>query len=94
MVASNNAAVTSVKDTPGAISYAGLGYLSSSVKPVQVNGVDPTMTNVLSGKYPVARKLNMYTNGSPKGITKAFMDFVLSAEGQKIVEKQGFIKVQ
>jgi len=94
MVASNNAAVTSVKDTPGAISYAGLGYLSSSVKPVQVNGVDPTMTNVLSGKYPVARKLNMYTNGSPKGITKAFMDFVLSAEGQRIVEKQGFIKVQ
>ncbi|MBI9030703.1 PstS family phosphate ABC transporter substrate-binding protein [bacterium] len=94
MVASNNAAVTSVKDTPGAISYAGLGYLSSSVKPVQVNGVDPTMANVLSGKYAVARKLNMYTNGAPQGITKTFIDFILSDEGQKIVEKQGFIKVK
>ncbi len=93
MVASNNAAVTSVKDTPGAIAYAGLGYLSSSVKPIQVNGIDPTFKNILSGAYPVARKLNMYTNGAPKGITKAFMDFVLSPEGQKIVEKQGFIKV-
>jgi phosphate transport system substrate-binding protein len=94
MVASNNAAVTSVKDTPGAIAYAGLGYLSSSVKPVQVNGVDPTFENVLSGAYPVARKLNMYTNGAPQGITKKFIDFVLSAEGQQVVEKQGFIKVQ
>lgn len=93
MVASNNAAVTSVKDTPGAIAYAGLGYLSSAVKPLQINGVDPTFKNILSGVYPIARKLNMYTNGAPKGITKAFMDFVLSPEGQNIVEKQGFIKI-
>ncbi len=94
MVASNNAAVTSVKDTPGAIAYAGLGYLSSSVKPLQVNGVDPTFENVLSGAYPVSRNLNMYTNGAPKGITKTFMDFILSSEGQNIVEKQGFIKIK
>ncbi len=94
MVASNNAAVTSVKDTPGAIAYAGLGYLSSSVKPLQVNGVDPTFENVLSGAYPVSRNLNMYTNGAPKGITKTFMDFILSSEGQDIVEKQGFIKIK
>lgn len=94
MVASNNAAVTSVKDTPGAIAYAGLGYLSSSVKPLQVNGVDPTFENVLSGAYPVSRNLNMYTNGTPKGITKTFMDFILSSEGQDIVEKQGFIKIK
>ncbi len=93
MVASNNAAVTSVKDTPGAIAYAGLGYLSSAVHPIQVNGVDPTFKNILSGAYPVARKLNMYTNGAPKGITKSFIDFILSPEGQNIVEKQGFIKV-
>ena len=94
MVASNNAAVTSVKDTPGAIAYAGLGYLSSSVKPIQVNGVDPTFKNILAGNYPIARKLNMYTNGAPKGLTKAFMDFILSSEGQNIVEKQGFIKIK
>lgn len=93
MVASNNAAVTSVKDTPGAISYAGIGYLSSAVKPIQVNGVDPTPDNIISGKYPVARKLNMYTNGAPTGITKDFMDFILSPAGQKIVEKQGFITI-
>ena len=93
MVASNNAAVTSVKDTPGAIAYAGLGYLSSSIKPVQVNGIDPTFKNILSGAYPIARKLNMYTNGAPKGLAKAFMNFVLSPEGQNIVEKQGFIKI-
>ncbi len=93
MVASNNAAVTSVKDTPGAIAYAGLGYLSSSVKPIRIESVFPSLKNIISGSYPIARKLNMYTNGVPKGITKKFIDFVLSPEGQKIVEKQGFIKV-
>lgn len=93
MVASNNAAVTSVKTTPGAIAYSGLGYLTSSIKPIQINGVDPTIKNILTGEYPVSRKLNMYTNGKPQGITKSFMDFILSPQGQKIVENQGFIKV-
>ncbi|OQY36900.1 MAG: phosphate ABC transporter substrate-binding protein [Candidatus Cloacimonetes bacterium 4572_65] len=93
MVASNNAAVTAVKDSPGAISYAGLGYLNSNVKTVTVDNIKATVPNIVAGTYPISRKLNMYTNGEPTGLTKAFMEFILSAEGQQLVEKQGFIKI-
>ena len=44
--------------------------------------------------YPYARPLFMYTNGKPKGEAKKFIDFVVSAEGQKIVEEQGFVPLK
>jgi len=52
------------------------------------------MENVLSGKYPISRLLYFYTNGEPKGVVKDFIDFTLSAEGQKIVEAVGFVPVK
>ncbi len=89
--ASNQAVVTTVAKTRGAIGYAGLGYLSEEVKALTVNGVECSKDTVLSGNYPLARPLFMYTNGKPSGDVKSFMDFVLSAEGQIIVEEQGFV---
>ncbi len=91
MLASNNAVATTVADTPGAIGYAGLGYLTDRISAVKVNGVMPTEGTIKGGTYPIARKLYMYTNGNPKGWTKKFIDYILSAEGQRIVEEQGFI---
>lgn len=89
--ASNQAIASTVGNTPGAIGYIGHGYLSKKVKDVNVDSVACTRENILSGKYPLSRPLFMYTNGKPAGEVKAFIDFVLGKEGQKIVEEEGFV---
>ena len=93
MLASNNAVVSTIEGTPGAIGYAGLGYITNSVNVVKVNEVMPTKTTIQNKSYPIARTLHMYTNGKPKGVVKKYIDFILSPEGQKLVEEQGFISV-
>ena len=92
--ASNQAVATTVAMTPGAIGYIGLGYLSPSVKAVTVNGVEATKANVVNGSYPLARNLYMYTNGKPQGAVKDFIDFIMSPEGQKLVDIAGFVAVR
>ena len=91
MQASNQAVATTIAETPGAIGYIGLGYLSSSVKALDIDGVMPSKETVLSGRYPIGRPLFMYTDGNPKGMVKDFIDFILSKEGQKMVEQEGFV---
>jgi len=92
--ASNKAVVSAVASAPGAIGYIGIAYVDSSIKTVPVDGVICSNATVLRGEYPLSRPLFMYTNGTPKGITKAFIDFVLSAEGQKIVEQTGYVALK
>jgi len=92
--ASNAAVLSVVKRTEGAIGYVGLGYLSSEVKALKIEGVFPSEDTVLKGTYPISRPLFMYTNGKPKGLVKDFIDFVLSKEGQKIVKEQGFVPLK
>jgi|LQYC01.1.fsa_nt_gi phosphate binding protein len=91
MQASNQAVASTVAKTPGAIGYVGLGYISSQVKALTLNGVMPSKETVLSNKYSLARPLFMYTNGAPQGVVKDFLDFVLSEEGQKLVGEAGFV---
>ncbi|MEA3305395.1 MAG: phosphate ABC transporter substrate-binding protein [Candidatus Omnitrophota bacterium] len=91
MQASNQAVATIVTKTPGAIGYIGLGFISSKVKGLILDGVEPSKETVLSGEYPVSRPLFMYTNGKPKGVIKKFIDFILSREGQKLVEEVGYV---
>ena len=93
MLASNNAVVTTISTTPGAIGYAGLGYITEKVKAVPVDGVKATEKTIQTKEYPISRTLQMYTKGIPTGIVKQYIDFVLSPEGQKIVEQQGFIRI-
>jgi len=92
--ASNAAVASTIKRTKGAIGYVGLGYLSSEVKALTIDGVVPSVETVLKGTYPISRPLFMYTNGKPKGLAKDFIDFVLSEEGQRIVKKQGFVSLK
>lgn len=91
MEASNQAVASIVAKTPGAIGYVGLGFLNNNVKAVTVDGVEATKETVLLGKYPISRPLFMYTNGRPQGAVKKFIDFVLSEEGQKIADEQGYV---
>ncbi len=89
--ASNQTVATVISTTKGAIGYVGLGYISNTVKALQVNGVIPEQETVVSGKYPISRPLYMYTDGAPQGVAKDFLEFICSEEGQKIVEEQGFV---
>lgn len=93
MLASNNAVVTTVASTPGAIGYAGLGYVNKDVKVIQVAGVTPTEATIKNASYPLSRKLYMFTSGKAKGEIGKFIAFIQSAEGQEIVKKQGFISL-
>ncbi|HPJ95609.1 MAG TPA: PstS family phosphate ABC transporter substrate-binding protein [Deltaproteobacteria bacterium] len=89
--ASNQAVVMTVASSPNAIGYAGLGYLTDKVKPLRVDEVECTRETILSGAYPLSRPLFMYTKGEPEGGTKLFIDFILSEEGQKLVDEEGFV---
>lgn len=91
MMASNGAIVTAVANNRYALGYLGIGYINKSVKPIQVNSVSGSAQSVLSGKYPLARELYMYTNGEPKGEVAKFIAFMKSPAGQNIVAKTGFV---
>ncbi|HDR90883.1 MAG TPA: phosphate ABC transporter substrate-binding protein [candidate division Zixibacteria bacterium] len=93
-LASNQAVVTTVGNTPDAIGYVGLGYLNSKIKAVSVDGVDASVKTAQSGEYALVRKLNMYSKGAPTGSAKAYLDFVLSSTGQEIVSELGFVPVK
>jgi phosphate transport system substrate-binding protein len=94
---SNGDMVTKVGATPDAIGYCGFGYIdkarNAGAKEISVEGIDPTVDNVLSGKYPISRKLNIVHKGALKdgSLEKAFVDFLLSPDGQAIVEEEGYI---
>ena len=89
--ASNGAVVQAVSTNRYAIGYIGLGYLNTSVKGLTVNGITASAKTALSKEYPVARPLYMYTNGQPAGEVANFLKFVLSAAGQKLIAKEGFV---
>ena len=62
----------------------------SGVKAVAVNGVKPSIATVRNHSYPISRSTFYYTNGTPTGEAKSFLDFTLSPAGQKIVQEVGF----
>ncbi len=90
--ASNGAIRTTVSTTPYSIAYLSFGYLDDTVKSISIDGVAPTEPNAADGSYPIVRPLNMLTNGEPAGMVKAFLDFILSEAGQKLVVEDGYIR--
>lgn len=91
MLASNGAIVTAIAKNRYAIGYLGIGYINKSVKSLQVNSVTASVQTALSKEYPLSRELYMYTDGDAKGDVAKYLGFVKSAEGQKIVVKEGFV---
>ena len=79
---------------PYGIGYISVGYLDDTVAPVCFNGVSPTLDTVRKGDYKIARGLYMNTKGEPTALTRLFIDYILSEEGQKIVAENGFIAVK
>lgn len=95
---SNGAVKQTITQTPGAIGYVGLGFIDSTVKAVRIDtsgdAVEPTVENVLSGKYPLSRSLYLLTSGQPTGLARDYIDFILSSEGQRLVTEEGFVPLK
>lgn len=82
-----------VASKENAIGYVSLGYIDETIKTVQVEGADPTAENITAGTYPVARPFVLVTKGEISETDQAFLDFVMSSEGQAEAEKDGYIRV-
>jgi phosphate transport system substrate-binding protein len=84
-----------VAKNPSGIGYVGLAYIKDpGIKVVAIEGLMPSKADIVSGKYPYSRPTFYYTNGQPAGEAAKFIAFTLSAEGQKIAEKVGFVSVR
>lgn len=83
--------ITSVSGNPAAIGYVSLGSLNETVKALSIDGVEASVENIKSGDYKVSRPFNIATKGELSEAAQAFYDFILSAEGQAVVEENGYI---
>jgi phosphate transport system substrate-binding protein len=82
-----------VAKNPNGIGYVGIAFAKvPGVKALSIDGRPPTSSAVKGNNYAYGRQCYYYTNGKPSDKAKAFIDFTLSAEGQKIVEQVGFIR--
>lgn len=90
--ASSGAIVTAVTENKNAIGYIGVGYINEKIKALPVDGVVGNKETTLNGKFPISRALFMFTNGWPKGDALNFLTYMLHPnQGQKLVEKSGFV---
>ena len=89
---STSVMITTVQGNKAAIGYISLGSLDKSkVKALKVDGAEAAADNVKSGEYKVARPFNIATKGDATGVASDFIKFILSADGQAVVEKNGYI---
>ena len=92
--------VENVSKTPTGLGYSGMGYKTPNVNWLKVSNkkgesvVEPGADVARNGKYPIARKLYLYTAGDPTGELKDYINWILSPAGQKIVEKEGFVPLK
>lgn len=93
VVVSNGAMKTAVFNDPYGIGYVSVGHIDSSITPVSLDGVIPTLDTVRDGVYTISRGLYSNTKGEPSGLTKKFIDYLFSPEGKKIISDSGFIPV-
>ena len=82
-----------MKGDPGAIGYISLGSLDDSVKSLKIDGVEATADNVKDGSYKIARPFNIVTTDELTPAAQDFITFIMSKEGQTIVEDNGYIAV-
>ena len=99
LLPSSEGIIQEVGLNPNAIGYDGLGYITEHVKVLGLASgygaeyIYPSVETVNSGEYAIARNLYMYTNGEPTGILAEYLEWILSAEAQQIVQNLGFVPV-
>ena len=88
---STSVVTQSVAGNPAAIGYISLGSLDDTVKAVKVDGVEATVDNVKSGDYKLQRPFNIVTNGEVSELAQDFINYIMSSDGQAIIEEEGYI---
>lgn len=90
---STSVMMTSVAGNDNAIGYISLGSLNETVKAVQIDGAEATVENIKTGAYKVSRPFNIATKAEVSEAAADFIAFILSAEGQAVIEENGYIAV-
>lgn len=90
---STSVVMQSVVGNRNAIGYISLGSLNDEVKAVSVDGVAATADNIVNGTYNVSRPFNIATKEDISELAADFVDYILSADGQAIIEEEGYISV-
>lgn len=89
---SSGTVLKTIADTEGAISYLALSYVNDTVKPLKLDGIEAKVENITSGKYPIWAYEHMYTKGEAKGLTKTFLDYMMTEDVQKkLIPEMGYI---
>ena len=100
LLPSSEGIIAEVRQNPNALGYDGLGYVPDDLKMIAIAEEDgglyvlPSIPTVNDKSYPIARDLYMYTNGEATGVTKEYIDWILSSEAQEIVAELGFVPVE
>lgn len=90
---STSVMMTTVAKDAYAIGYISLGSLNDTVKAVQIDGVEASVENIKSGDYKIARPFNIATKEGLSDSAQDFIDFIMSADGQAVIEDNGYISV-
>ena len=90
---STNVVMTQVAGNEGGIGYISLGSLDNTVKAVKVDGTEATVDNVIAGTYKVSRPFNIATKGDISEVAQDFINYIMSAEGQQIINDNKYIPV-
>lgn len=98
VLGSNNEEQTAIVQSDAAIGMLSNAWLNDDVRGLSIKMssgelIEPSLKNILNNKFPITRDLLIVTNGEPNGDVKRFIDYLMSDEGQKIVEEAGYVKI-
>ena len=88
---STSVMMTTIAGNTEAIGYISLGSLNDTVKAVKIDGAEASVENIKSGSYKIARPFNIATKAEVSEAAADFIKFIMSEEGQKVVEDNGYI---
>jgi len=99
VLGSNNEEQTALSQSNSAIGMLSNAWLNDDVKGLNIlmddgSKIEPTLANIINGTFPITRDLLIVTNGTPTGNIKAFIEYILSDEGQRIVEQSGYVRIK
>ncbi|MEO0079220.1 MAG: phosphate ABC transporter substrate-binding protein [candidate division WOR-3 bacterium] len=90
---SNGAVREIVARDPAAIGYISMGLVDERCSALSLNGITPNDSTIRSCTYPLSRRFLFLTSSPPQGLTKQFIDYVLSPEGQRALAEEGLTPV-